>query len=110
MEEFIALCRVIAEKCKFKDLIETNIRLTEQLIVGTKHVEVQEKLLEKGDALAGLEAAMDIARKFEATKAHVAQVQATGLLPVQAVALKRTSSSHPPCCRCGTSHGPKWEV
>ena len=77
VDEFIGRCRVIAAKCKFTDLMETNIRLTEQLIAGTKHVEVQEKLLEKGDALASLEAAMDIARTFEATKAHVAQLQAT---------------------------------
>ena len=110
VDEFIARCRVIAAKCKFTDLMETNIRLTEQLIVGTKHVEVQEKLLEKGDALASLEAAMDIARTFEATKAHVAQLQATGPLQVHAVASKRTSSSRPPCSRCGTSHGSKWEA
>ena len=92
------------------DLMETNIRLTEQLIVGTKHVEVQEKLLEKGDALASLEAAMDNARTFEATEAHVTQLQATGPLQVHAVALKRTSSSHLPCGRCGTSHGSKWDL
>ena len=110
VDEFIARCRVIAAKCKFTDLMETNIRLTEQLIVGTKHVQVQEKLLEKGDALASLEAAMDIARTFEATKAHVAQLQATGPLQVHAVASKRTSSSRPPCSRCGTSHGSKWEA
>ena len=48
--------------------METNTRLTEQVIVGTKHVEVQEKLLEKGDALAGLETAMDIARTFRSHK------------------------------------------
>ena len=52
--------------------------------------------------LASLEAAMDIARTFEATKAHVAQLRATGPLQVHAVAAKRTSSSHPPCSRCGT--------
>ena len=103
VDEFIARCRVIAAKCKFTDLMETNIRLTEQLIVGTKHVEVQEKLLEKGDALASLEAAMDIARTFEATKAHVAQLQATGPLQVHAVASKRTSSSRPPCSRCNVA-------
>ena len=56
---------MIAAKCNFTDLTETNIRLKEQLIVGMKHVEVQEKMLEKGDALASLEAAMDIARTFE---------------------------------------------
>ena len=42
VDEFIARYRVIAAKCKFTDLMETNIRLIEQLIVGTKHVEVQE--------------------------------------------------------------------
>ena len=83
-DEFIAHGRVIAAKCNFTDLMETNIRLTEQLIVGMKHVEVQEKLLEKGDALASLKAAMDIARIFEATKAHVAQLQATVLAATRA--------------------------
>ena len=39
MDEYIARCRVIASKCKFTDLMESNIRLTKQLIVGTKHVE-----------------------------------------------------------------------
>ena len=68
VDEFIARCRVLAAKCKFADQLETNTRLTEQLIVGTKHVQVQEKLLEKGDGLASLDAAMDIARTFEATK------------------------------------------
>ena len=57
--------------------MEVNTRLIEQLIVGTKHVAVQEKFLEKGDAFASLDAALDIARTYEATKAHVAQLQAT---------------------------------
>ena len=62
VEEFISRCRVLAAKCKFADILEVNTRLIEQLIVGTKHVAVQEKLLEKGDALASLDAALDIAR------------------------------------------------
>ena len=53
---------------------------------------------------------MDIVRTFEATKAHVAQLQATGPLQVHSVASKRTSSSHPPCSRCRTSQGSKWEA
>ena len=77
VDEFISRCRVLAAKCKFADILEVNTRLIEQLIVGTKHVAVQEKLLEKGDALANLDAALDIARTYEATKAHVAQLQAT---------------------------------
>ena len=103
VDEFIARCRVLAAKCKFADQLETNTRLTEQLIVGTKHVQVQEKLLEKGDGLASLDAAMDIARTFEATKLHVAQLQAAGPVQVDAVSTRRTP--HPPCGRCGLSHG-----
>ena len=77
VDEFISRCRVLAAKCKFADILEVNTHLIEQLIAGTKHVAVQEKLLEKGDALASLDAALDIARTYEATKAHVAQLQAT---------------------------------
>ena len=112
VDEFITRCRVIAAKCKFTDLMETNIRLTEQLIVGTKHVEVQEKLLEKGDALASLEAAsmeaaMDIARTYEATKAHVAQLQATPATAevVHDVGTRKPKRPDNSCTRCGLNHG-----
>ena len=74
VNEFMARCHVLAAKCKFTDILETNIRLIEQLIVGTKHVQIQEKLLEKGDSLSSLDAALDIARTYEATKSHVAQL------------------------------------
>ena len=108
VDEFIARCRVITAKCKFPDLMETNIRLTEQLIVGTKHAEVQEKLLEKRDALASLEAAMDIARTFEATKAHVSQLQGG---PVQVHAVRSSKQTDcPPCTRCGTTHSLRWNA
>ena len=50
MDEFVARLRVLAAKCKFADVGETHVRLIEQIIVGTKHVAVQEKLLEKGDS------------------------------------------------------------
>ena len=74
IDEYITRCRLLASKCKFTDVMETNIRLTEQLIVGTRHREVQEKLLEKGDALDSLDTALDIARTYEATQAHLAQM------------------------------------
>ena len=86
VDEFIARCRVLAAKCKFSDVLETDTRLIEQLIVGTRHVRVQEKLLEQGDSLASLNAALDIARTFEATKSHVAELQATEPVRVHAMA------------------------
>ena len=55
-----------------------NTRLIEQLIIGMQHNYVRGKLLERGDGLASLDEAMDIARIFETTKAHVAQFQSYG--------------------------------
>ena len=50
VDEFISRLRVIAGKCKLTPA-ELPVRLVEQLIIATKHVEVQSKLLEKGDKL-----------------------------------------------------------
>ena len=97
VDDYIARCRVAATKCKFNDVRETNTRIIEQLIIGTTHMEVREKLLEKGDALASMEEAMDIARTFETTKAHVEKYQnLSSPLPRQlfmVFAEKRTKSA-----------------
>ena len=45
VNKLISRCRVLAAKCKFTDILEVNTRFIEQLIIGTKHVIVQEKLL-----------------------------------------------------------------
>ncbi len=45
--------------------------MIEQLIVGTRHVEVQTQLLEKGDSLDGLDVAVET---VEVTKSHVAEM------------------------------------
>ena len=78
VDDFIARCRVAAAKCKFADIVEMNTRLIEQLTIGTQHDCVRGKLVERGDGLASLDEAMDIARTFETTKAHVAQFQSYG--------------------------------
>ena len=52
----------MAGKCKFTCEDEVNIRLTEQLIVGTKYTAVQLKLLSAmGGKLDSLDKAIDIA-------------------------------------------------
>ena len=110
VDEFIARCRVLAAKCKFSDVLETDTRLIEQLIVGTRHVRVQEKLLEQGDSLASLNAALDIARTFEATKSHDAELQGTEPVQVHAMASTLpTAQAHNKCDRCGRSHAAKKE-
>ena len=107
----MARCRVLAAKCKFTDILETNVRLIAQLIVGTKHVQIQEKLLEKGDSLSSLDAALDIARTYEATKSHVAQLQATPTETVHNVSTNKKAEkdegSRATCTRCGRDHSAK---
>ena len=112
IDEYITRCRLPASRCKFTDVMETNIRLTEQLIVGTRHREVQEKLLEKGDALDSLDMALDIARTYEATQAHLAQMPEASKststpTSVSEVRSKHRSPQQSKCERCGGNHGEK---
>ena len=58
-------CQNQATKCKFRDGTDVGERLIEQLIIGTKHKKVQERLLSKGESLM-LDEAMDVFRTYEA--------------------------------------------
>ena len=106
VDDFIARCRVAAAKCKFADIVEMNTRLIEQLIIGTQHDYVRGKLLERGDGLASLDEAMDIARTFETTKAHVAQFQSYGSSSSSSATVHglRRETTHEGCTRCGRRH------
>ena len=106
VDNFIARCRVAAAKCKFTDIVEMNTRLIEQLIYGTQHDYVCGKLLERGDGLASLDEAMDIARIFETTKAHVAQFQSYGSSSSSSATVHglRREMTHEGCTRCGRRH------
>ena len=63
-------CQTQAKKCHFRDAIETEERLVEQLIMGVRHVKVQDKLLGQDEAHA-LDVATDIARTYQATLADM---------------------------------------
>ena len=106
VDDFIARCRVAAAKCKFADIVEMNTRLIEQLIIGTQHDYVRGKLLERGDGLASLDEAMDIARTFETTKANVAQFQSYGSSSSSSATVHglRRETTHEGCTRCGRRH------
>ena len=75
VDEFMTRCKAQAEKCKF-EASELKVRLIEQLIEGTPHKKVQEKLLNKDEKLT-LDDALDVARTYEATKAHMSAFSAT---------------------------------
>ena len=72
VDEYMTRCRTQARKCRFRDAVETDERLIEQLIVGVCYGKVQEKLLCRDETLI-LDAAMDIARTLEATLANMQQ-------------------------------------
>ena len=63
-------CRIQGKKCRFRDALEAEERLIEQLIIGIRHTKLQEKLLSRDDMLI-LDAAMDIARTHESTLADM---------------------------------------
>lgn len=69
VDDFMTKCRIQADKCKFSPE-ELNNRLIEQLITGTAHKKVQEKLLNEDEKLT-LDGELNTARTYEATKAHM---------------------------------------
>ena len=44
VDEYMMRCKLQAKKCNFRDVIETDERLVEQLIIGIRHSKMQEKL------------------------------------------------------------------
>ena len=87
VDEFIARCRLQAQSCSFADEADLCTRLVEQLIVGTRHRSVQEKLLERGDQLTTLDEALDIARTHEATIRQMAQLGKPAPQPAEVEAI-----------------------
>ena len=106
VDDFFARCKKKTSKCKFRDAQETNDRLIEQLIVGTKHSKVQECLLEGGSDLT-LDEALDKARTYEATQRHMEQLSTatSSRLPETVHAISK-SVGHADCGKCGRTHHP----
>ncbi len=73
IDDFINRLRLHARHCRFKDNAETEERVIEQLIAGTKHKEVQRKLISK-DTLT-LDEAVKVARSYEAVQGHLSDIR-----------------------------------
>ena len=98
-DSFVTRCKNQASKCQFADVSESDERIIEQLIIGTRHVRVQEKLIEEGDGLTSLDAAVAIARNFEATQRQMKELHETQpQISVQAVGKSVR------CSYCGRNH------
>ena len=107
VDDFFARCKKKTSKCKFRDAQETNDRLIEQLVVGTKLSKVQERLLEGGSDLT-LDEALDKARTYEATQRHMEQLStatSNSRLP-ETVHTVSKSVGHADCGKCGRAHHP----
>ena len=93
-------CRNQATKCKFRDATEVGERLIEQLIIGTQHKKVLERLLSKGESLT-LDEAMDVCRTYEATLTHTRQLDSGQPKEIHAI-----GSDNKPrkCGNCGGEH------
>ena len=105
-DEYMTRCKLQAKKCKFRDNTDIEERLIEQLIIGTRHRKVQEKLLGKDGDLK-LDDALDIARTCEATMVHMEQL--LGEKTVSAISRKPPPKKTGPvkekfCKRCGLTH------
>ena len=108
VDDFLTRCRNQASTCRFRDQIESDERLIEQLIVGTKHKKIQGRLLERGEQLT-FDEAIDIARTYETTTSQLEQFE-NEKKDINAIKgnLNKHSSDKKPmkmkCNNCGLEH------
>ena len=103
VDVFLTRCRNQATRCRFRDNDETDERLIEQLIVGTKHKKVQERLLEKGEQLT-LGEAMDIARTYEATQSQMEELDGESNKDIHGINENESENKAKKCPNCGLDH------
>ena len=73
MDDFLARWRLQEEKCKFRDATDTEERLTEQVITGTKHPEQKKQLLAKAEWLT-LQEALNICWVHKASISYMIEM------------------------------------
>ena len=108
VDEFMTRCRIQGKKCRFRDALEAEERLIEQLIIGIRHTRSQEKLLSRDDMLT-LDAAMDIARTHESTLADMNAFQSETSLTTHLVKQRREDGKQREgrrgnCTNCNRQH------
>ena len=102
IDDFVARCRLKAKECAFTNAKETQERLVEQLISGTRHLELQKELLQKDDTLT-IDQAIDLGRTHEASLLHMKQM--AEMCDTKAVnAITSKDKFDKPCRNCGRVH------
>ncbi len=103
IDEFLAQCMRQASKCKLADQNAVEERVLEQIIVGVRDYNIQQKLLAKGDAL-DLNDALDIARSVESTKRHLSQLRSSTSDTAVTAHAVRGQGQNNECRNCGRKH------
>ena len=100
IDDFVARCKLQAKKCKLRDNQETEERLIEQVITGTRHPDLQKLLLSKGIELT-LQEALISGRTHEASLNHMKQM--AEIQGGDSQEINTIKQSH--CRRCRNTHG-----
>ena len=106
LDTFVTRAQLQAQKCEFSTS-ELEERLIELIIASTPIGDFQKKLLEekKGTRLSEV---IKMGRTFEATDAHVQQLQSMEKAAEASVnVIKATPKSRHPCGNCGQHHKPR---
>lgn len=102
IDSYVSRVKLQAFKCKFRDEVEIQERVIEQLILGTRHPELQKDLLGKDKTLT-LDQAIDIARSYEASIEHMKQLTLASAAPINSVhAINGVGKQK--CMYCGGEH------
>jgi hypothetical protein len=80
VDKFLTRLRSQAAKCNFGTPNAVDDNILDQLIKGTSHTQVRKKLLDSNPATLKLDNAVEFSRTFEATEAHLQQLN--GEIPV----------------------------
>ena len=104
IDDFLALCRLQAQKCKFRDEREMEERIIDQIIAGTKFPELQKQLLSKNETMSMSEV-LDTCRSYEASINYMRQMdELQGKCHNQISAIKRRLEDTDNCGKCGITH------
>jgi len=98
----MARIRTQALKCNFRDDLELEERLIEQLIAGSPYQEVQKDLLAADNTLK-LEKAIQIARNHEASLIHMEMLAETRRPTDESKSITAIEKLHK-CSKCGLKH------
>ena len=104
IDDFLARCRLQAQKCKFSDEREIEEKIIDQIIAGTKSPEQQKQLLSKNETMSTLEV-LNTCKSYEASINYMRQMdELQGKCDNQISAIKHRLEDTDNCGKCGLNH------